>query len=40
MKEQGIYESVRELGHEPIEGIAIIVSRAPESAPAAAREAM
>ena len=31
MKEQKVYERVRELGHEPIEGTAIIVTRAPES---------
>lgn len=31
MKEQKIYERVRKLGHEPIEGTAIIVSRTPES---------
>ena len=31
MKEQKVYERVRELGHEPIEGTAIIVTRTPES---------
>lgn len=30
MKEQRIYDRVRELGHEPIEGTAIIVSRTPD----------
>lgn len=31
MKEQKIYDRVRSLGHEPIEGTAIIVTRTPES---------
>lgn len=31
MKEQKIYDHVRRLGHEPIEGTAIVVTRAPES---------
>lgn len=31
MKEQKIYDRVRELGREPIEGTAIIVTRTPES---------
>lgn len=31
MKERKVYERVRELGHEPIEGTAIIVTRTPES---------
>ncbi|MBM6905323.1 hypothetical protein H6A29_03630 [Collinsella tanakaei] len=31
MKEQKIYDRVRALGHEPIEGTAIIVARTPES---------
>ena len=31
MKEKKIYERVRGLGHEPIEGTAIVVTRAPES---------
>lgn len=38
MKEQKIYEHVRELGHEPIEGTAVIVSRTPENPVAAAIE--
>ena len=31
MKEQKIYDYVRGLGHEPIEGTAIVVTRTPES---------
>lgn len=31
MKEQKVYDRVRKLGHKPIEGTAIIVTRAPES---------
>lgn len=31
MKERKIYDHVRRLGHEPIEGTAIIVTRTPES---------
>ena len=31
MKEQKIYDHVRGLGHEPIEGTAIVVTRTPES---------